>query len=220
MLPAVASSSPATSRRQVVFPQPDGPTSTVNCRSGTSSVTLFTAMTLPNCLDTCSRRTLAMEHPSAAQSLRGRPHPMSCRRPSLRRRGGPPLLFWPSLAGGRRGRILGLGVALHRVESEVGHLQELVRLFPDAGPGGDAPGEGRAYPPPGPVRKGDHYGPEPIEHLHRLRPGRLGQQEDELVPPEPRGQGGLADGLAQRPGDPDEDLAPDRVAVEGVDGPE
>src|SRR5579884_217385 len=60
MLPDVASSSPAISRSAVVFPHPDGPTSTVNCLSGMSSVTLFTATTLPNCLVTCSSITLAI----------------------------------------------------------------------------------------------------------------------------------------------------------------
>src|SRR5205807_4043709 len=95
MLPALASSSPATSRRQVVLPHPEGPTSTVNCLSGISSVTLLTATTVPNCLLTCSSNTLAIVRPpAAAQSLRGRPRPASCRHPwgALRRGGGPPLL--------------------------------------------------------------------------------------------------------------------------------
>src|SRR5437016_6642512 len=82
MLPALASSSPATRRRQVVLPHPEGPTSTVNCLSGISSVTLLTATTVPNCLLTCSSNTLAIVRPpAAAQSLHGRPRPASCRHP-------------------------------------------------------------------------------------------------------------------------------------------
>ena len=54
MSPALASSSPAMSRSAVVFPQPDGPTSTVNCLSGISSDTSFTAVTAPNFLVTRS----------------------------------------------------------------------------------------------------------------------------------------------------------------------
>src|SRR5690348_15087300 len=80
MLPAVASSSPATRRRQVVLPHPEGPTSTVNCRSGISSVTLFTASTLPNCLLICSSVTFAIIAPGRGPVSARDPRSASCRR--------------------------------------------------------------------------------------------------------------------------------------------
>ena len=43
--PAVTSSSPAIERSSVVFPQPDGPTSTMNSPSAMSSDTSSTALT-------------------------------------------------------------------------------------------------------------------------------------------------------------------------------
>ena len=44
-LPSVTSSSPAIIRRSVDFPQPDGPTSTMNSPSRMSSVTASIALT-------------------------------------------------------------------------------------------------------------------------------------------------------------------------------
>src|SRR5947208_3182601 len=61
--PAVASSSPAMRRSAVVFPQPDGPTRTVNCLSGISRVSSFTAVTAPNFLVTPASCTLATRSP-------------------------------------------------------------------------------------------------------------------------------------------------------------
>src|SRR5690606_38096654 len=46
-VPLVTVSSPAIMRSRVDLPQPDGPTSTQKCPSGTSKVTPFTASTLP-----------------------------------------------------------------------------------------------------------------------------------------------------------------------------
>jgi hypothetical protein len=47
IVPAVIVSSPATMRKRVDLPQPDGPTSTQNEPSSTSSDTPRTASTLP-----------------------------------------------------------------------------------------------------------------------------------------------------------------------------
>src|SRR5574337_1450290 len=63
MSPLLASSSPAINRRAVVFPQPEGPTSTVNCLSGISSVMSLTAVTAPNFLVTPCSCTLATAYP-------------------------------------------------------------------------------------------------------------------------------------------------------------
>src|SRR5229473_2749987 len=63
MSPPLASSSPAINRRAVVFPHPEGPTSTVNCLSGISSVMSFTAVTAPNFLVTPCSCTLATSYP-------------------------------------------------------------------------------------------------------------------------------------------------------------
>src|SRR5713226_9202445 len=63
MSPSLASSSPAINRRAVVFPHPEGPTSTVNCLSGISSVMSFTAVTAPNFLVTPCSCTLATSYP-------------------------------------------------------------------------------------------------------------------------------------------------------------
>src|SRR5918992_1219662 len=70
--PSVISSSPATIRRAVVLPQPDGPTSTIRLPSGTSRVRSSTA-TVPssNTLVTCSNTIPAM--PSALLADRDRP---------------------------------------------------------------------------------------------------------------------------------------------------
>ena len=53
--PAVGSSSPATIRRVVVLPHPDGPSSAKNEPSGTVSVRSSTATKSPNRLVTPSR---------------------------------------------------------------------------------------------------------------------------------------------------------------------
>src|SRR5438045_5115695 len=63
IVPAVTSSSPASIRRSVDLPQPDGPTSTRNSPSWISSETSSTAVTVPN--DFRSE-----EHTSELQSLR------------------------------------------------------------------------------------------------------------------------------------------------------
>ena len=47
IVPEEIASSPATMRKSVDFPQPDGPTRTTNSPSGISSETPFTASTLP-----------------------------------------------------------------------------------------------------------------------------------------------------------------------------
>src|SRR5262249_47725893 len=46
--PPLGSSKPATMRKVVVLPQPDGPTSTTNSPSSIARLTLFTAATAPN----------------------------------------------------------------------------------------------------------------------------------------------------------------------------
>ena len=51
-VPVVISSSPAIMRRQVVLPQPDGPTRTMNSPSWIARFTSSTAVTLPNFLVT------------------------------------------------------------------------------------------------------------------------------------------------------------------------
>jgi hypothetical protein len=48
MVPALISSRPATMRKVVDFPQPEGPTSTMNSRSLMWRLTLLTAMTPPS----------------------------------------------------------------------------------------------------------------------------------------------------------------------------
>src|SRR6266540_5542504 len=58
--PLVISSSPARQRRAVVFPQPDGPTSTRNSLSSTAMFKLLTAVTSPYFLTTFWNVTLAM----------------------------------------------------------------------------------------------------------------------------------------------------------------
>src|SRR3990172_10600467 len=77
MLPEVASSRPAINRNAVVFPQPDGPTRTVNCWSGISSEILLTAVTVPNFLDTPSRNTRAITAASGGSCLCGKVSPCS-----------------------------------------------------------------------------------------------------------------------------------------------
>src|SRR5947209_10991536 len=162
MLPALASSSPATRRRQVVLPHPEGPTRTVNCLSGISSVTLLTATTVPNCLLTCSSNTLAIVRPpAAAQSLHGRPRPASCRHPGggLRRGGGPPLLprcgsVARRLARAREpdrpGEPDGLSPRrrFHGIEPAVGDLQQALHVDAVPRPRGDPPGKTDARPEP------------------------------------------------------------------------
>src|SRR5712691_9547858 len=61
--PAVTSSSPATIRRIVDFPHPEGPTRTMNSPSPISSDTRSTATTSPNSFVTSSRTILATALP-------------------------------------------------------------------------------------------------------------------------------------------------------------
>ena len=58
--PASTSSSPASMRSAVVFPEPDGPTSTMNSPSAISSEKSLTAVVSPNCLNTFSKVTGAI----------------------------------------------------------------------------------------------------------------------------------------------------------------
>src|SRR6266540_3020140 len=61
MRPSVASSRPATIRSNVVLPQPEGPTNTMNSPSSMRRSTLSTATTPPEkCLETCSSRMSAI----------------------------------------------------------------------------------------------------------------------------------------------------------------
>src|SRR3954447_25081887 len=76
MRPASIRSSPARPRSSVVFPQPEGPSRTMNSPSATVRLTSFVAMTLPNVLVTRSKRTPAIRPPSGVNlrhkgSLRG-----------------------------------------------------------------------------------------------------------------------------------------------------
>src|SRR6266852_5460134 len=61
--PAVISSSPATMRKVVVLPQPDGPTSTMNSLSRISRFTSLTTWTASNFLLRFRMSTLAMASP-------------------------------------------------------------------------------------------------------------------------------------------------------------
>ena len=58
--PAPTDSSPASIRSAVVLPEPDGPTTTSNSPSATSSVRSRTASTSPNRFDTPSNETGAI----------------------------------------------------------------------------------------------------------------------------------------------------------------
>src|SRR5436190_8374010 len=75
--PPLTSSSPATIRSAVVFPQPDGPTSTMNSPSAISSVSSSTArVPSPKVLSTRLKVTLAIAPPrsmSAAPRRRALP---------------------------------------------------------------------------------------------------------------------------------------------------
>ena len=71
--PLVGSSSPPIIRNSVLFPQPDGPSSTMNSRSGMSRLTSSTACTgspplVGNALVTASNRT-----PATARTLHAYP---------------------------------------------------------------------------------------------------------------------------------------------------
>ena len=62
--PLVSSSSPATMRSAVVFPQPEGPTRIRNSPSFTVNVRRSTAsVEYPNCLVTSSNETAAIRSP-------------------------------------------------------------------------------------------------------------------------------------------------------------
>src|SRR6266545_1653985 len=69
--PDVGSSRPARIRRAVVFPEPDGPTSTTNSPSPISNETSSSASTWPNRFDTRSNSTTAI---SASTLHRARQH--------------------------------------------------------------------------------------------------------------------------------------------------
>src|SRR5919204_3696068 len=58
--PSETRSSPASIRNAVVLPQPEGPTSTMNSPSSTSSTRSLTAVVSPNFFVTCSYVTFAM----------------------------------------------------------------------------------------------------------------------------------------------------------------
>src|SRR5215213_5415088 len=63
MLPEVSASSPASSRRSVVLPEPEGPTSTMNSPSSTARESSETAIVSPKRFVTCSKLTGAMRLP-------------------------------------------------------------------------------------------------------------------------------------------------------------
>ena len=67
--PASGCSSPATSRRQVVLPQPLGPSSTQNVPAATVMLTSDTARLAPNCRRTPSSRTEAPRFGRAAAAV-------------------------------------------------------------------------------------------------------------------------------------------------------
>ena len=66
--PAVMCSSPASIRRSVDLPQPDGPTSTTNCPSSMSTVTPCSTSVEPNALRTSRNRTSAISLPPGSLS--------------------------------------------------------------------------------------------------------------------------------------------------------
>src|SRR5689334_17473470 len=74
-VPEVISSRPAIIRRLVVFPQPEGPTSTMNSPSPISRLRSFTAWKSPYILLTFSNVTVAMAEPPRPVVHRGPMHP-------------------------------------------------------------------------------------------------------------------------------------------------
>src|SRR5438045_3468929 len=68
-VPMLMSSSPAIMRRQVVLPQPDGPTKTMNSPSRMSRLKSSTALTGPYSLLTCSKDTVAIDRSSSRPAL-------------------------------------------------------------------------------------------------------------------------------------------------------
>src|SRR6185503_16952490 len=73
--PSEISSRPAIIRRLVVFPQPEGPTSTMNSPSPISRLRSFTAWKSPYILLTFSNVTVAMAEPPRPVVHRGPMHP-------------------------------------------------------------------------------------------------------------------------------------------------
>src|SRR4029077_1784 len=74
-VPALISSRPAIIRRLVVFPQPDGPTRTMNSPSPISRLRSFTAWKSPYIFWTFSNVTVAMAQPPLPADHRGPMHP-------------------------------------------------------------------------------------------------------------------------------------------------
>src|SRR5262245_27728001 len=74
-VPEEISSRPAIIRRLVVFPQPEGPTSTMNSPSPISRLRSFTAWKSPYTLLTFSNVTVAMAEPPRRAIHRGPMHP-------------------------------------------------------------------------------------------------------------------------------------------------
>src|SRR5215510_12808860 len=87
--PESASSSPATARRIVLFPHPDGPSRTRNSPSAIRSETSLTASTLPKRLTRCLIRMSATPFPPSAHD--------SCAESSLLERPGHRSLHEPAL---------------------------------------------------------------------------------------------------------------------------
>src|SRR6476660_2615252 len=82
--PESASSRPATARRIVLLPHPDGPSSTRNSPSAIRSETSATASTLPKRLTRCLIRMSATPFPpSVRRSLLERPGHRSLHEPAL-----------------------------------------------------------------------------------------------------------------------------------------
>src|SRR5215216_3770868 len=74
--PAVGSSKPAIIRRVVVFPQPEGPTSTTNSPSSIARLMLLTAATEPNVLRRFCSSIRATLESLFAHDLTRKPEPI------------------------------------------------------------------------------------------------------------------------------------------------
>src|ERR1700684_933538 len=72
--PLVCFSSPQIMRRNVVLPQPDGPSSTMNSPSGTVRLMPFTAETSPNFLMISLVNTAAIEPPRIQRNASAPPN--------------------------------------------------------------------------------------------------------------------------------------------------
>src|SRR6476661_9999142 len=80
--PLVCFSSPQMMRKNVVLPQPEGPSSTMNSPSGTVRLMPLTAGTSPNFLTISLVNTAAIEPPRIQHRERAPPIPQSAKRPS------------------------------------------------------------------------------------------------------------------------------------------